>query len=93
MCSWFKKERVFTVGPKKKNALSVPEKALWPQGTENFVYKVIDGKVELTKVELGQRTPGYVEILKGLSPGDLVVTEGQMKIRDGAPVTVLGGAQ
>ena len=85
--------RVSLIMTKKKNALSVPEKALWPQGTENFVYKVIDGKVELTKVELGQRTPGYVEILKGLSPSDLVVTEGQMKIRDGAPVTVLGGAQ
>ncbi len=85
--------RVSLVMAQKKNALSVPEKALWPQGTENFVYKVIDGKVELTKVELGQRTPGYVEILKGLSLGDLVVTEGQMKIRDGAPVTVLGGAQ
>ena len=75
--------RVSLVMAQKKNALSVPEKALWPQGTENFVYKVIDGKVELTKVELGQRTPGYVEILKGLSLGDLVVTEGQMKIRDG----------
>ena len=44
-------------------------------------------------MELGRRTPGYVEILEGLSPGDMVVTEGQMKIRDGAPVMVLGGAQ
>ena len=50
-------------------------------------------KASLTKVELGRRTPGYVEILNGLSPGDMVVTEGQMKIRDGAPVMVLGGAQ
>tara|TARA_B110000483_G_scaffold98783_1_gene121176 strand:+ start:3817 stop:4902 length:1086 start_codon:yes stop_codon:yes gene_type:complete len=85
--------RVSLLMAKKKDALSVPEQALWPQGTDNFVFKVIDGKVALTKVELGQRTPGYVEILKGLSPGDLVVTEGQMKIRDGAPVTVLGGGQ
>lgn len=85
--------RVSLIMSKKKNALSVPEQALWPQGTENFVYRVIDGTVALTKVELGRRTPGHVEILNGLSPGDLVVTEGQQKIRDGAPVMVLGGAQ
>ena len=83
--------RVSLVMSKKQNALSVPEQELWPQGTENFVYRVIDGKVSLTKVELGRRMPGYVEIVNGLSPGDVVVSEGQMKIRDGAPVMVLGG--
>ena len=44
-------------------------------------------------MELGGRTPGYVESLEGLSTGDMVVTEGQMKIREGAPVMVLGDAQ
>lgn len=82
--------RVSLVLSSEKNALSVPEQALWPQGTENFVYKVIDGKVALTKVTLGQRNPGYVQIVSGLSSGDIIVTEGQIKIRDGAPVTVLG---
>ena len=85
--------RVSLVMSKKKDALSVPERALWPQGTENFVYKVVDGKVSLVKVELGQRSPGFVEIIDGLSPGDVVVSEGQMKIRDGAPVTVISGAK
>jgi len=85
--------RVSLVMSKKENALSIPEQALWPQGTDNFVYKVVDGKVSLAKVVLGQRTPGYVEIVEGVSPGDVVVTEGQIKIRDGAPVTVIGGSQ
>ncbi len=85
--------RVSLVMSKKENALSIPEQALWPQGTDNFVYKVVDGKVSLAKVVLGQRTPGYVEIVEGVSPGDVVVTEGQIKIRDGAPVTVIGGGQ
>jgi membrane fusion protein (multidrug efflux system) len=49
--------------------------------------------VSLVKVELGQRSPGFVEIIDGLSPGDVVVSEGQMKIRDGAPVTVISGAK
>ena len=85
--------RVSLVMSKKENALSIPEQALWPQGTDNFVYKVVDGKVSLAKVVLGQRTPGYVEVVEGVSPGDVVVTEGQIKIRDGAPVTVIGGSQ
>ena len=85
--------RVSLVMSKKENALSIPEQALWPQGTDNFVYKVVDGTVSLVKVVLGQRTPGYVEIVEGVSPGDVVVTEGQIKIRDGAPVTVIGGGQ
>lgn len=73
----------------RKNAMLVPEPALWPQGQDNFVFRVQDGKAMLTKVQLGTRRPGEVEIVAGLSPDDTVVTEGQIKLRDGAPVTVL----
>jgi len=44
----------------------------------------------MTKVILGQRRTGRVEIVEGLEPGDVVVTAGQIKIRDGAPVKVVG---
>lgn len=74
----------------RSNAITVPEQALWPQGTDNFVFVVVDGKVALTKVVLGKRGPGSVEIRQGLSAGDMVVTEGQIKLRDGAPVMVMG---
>ena len=40
--------------------------------------------VELTDIE-----PGRVEIVSGLAPGDEVVTAGQMKIFDGAPVRAI----
>ncbi len=76
----------------KQNAILVPETAIWPQGQDSFVYRVVDGKALLTKVALGQRRPGEVEVTQGLSLGDVVVTEGQMKIRDGAPVMVMGEA-
>jgi membrane fusion protein (multidrug efflux system) len=74
----------------RPNAITVPEEALWPQGKDNFVFKVVDGRAMLTKVELGNRRPGEVEINQGLAPGDVVVTEGQIKLRDGAPVMVMG---
>lgn len=80
---------VVTMGT-RPNAITVPEQALWPQGQDNFVFRVVDGKAALTKVELGNREPGRVEIANGLSPTDVVVIEGQIKLRDGAPVTVMG---
>ncbi|MGD2141547.1 MAG: efflux RND transporter periplasmic adaptor subunit [Burkholderiales bacterium] len=74
----------------RPNAITVPEEALWPQGKDNFVFVVVDNKAMLTKVELGNRRPGEVEIVDGLVPGDVVVTEGQIKLRNGAPVMVMG---
>jgi membrane fusion protein (multidrug efflux system) len=73
----------------RANSILVPEQAIWPQGLDTFVYRVADGKAILTKIQLGVRRPGEVEVVKGLSPTDMVVTDGQMKLKDGAPVTVM----
>ena len=73
----------------RQNAILVSEPAIWPQGQDSFVFRVVDGTAVLTKVKLGQRRPGEVEVLAGLSPGDMVITDGQIKMKDGAPVTVL----
>jgi membrane fusion protein (multidrug efflux system) len=70
-------------------AILVPEQAIVPIGQDKFVFKVVDGKAALTKVTIGQRFLGRAEIREGLAAGDTVVTAGQMKIRDGADVTVL----
>ena len=67
-------------------ALIVPEQALWPQGDQQFVYKVEDGQAKLVEVETGLRRAGQVEIVSGLAPGDEVVTAGQLKLYDGAKV-------
>ena len=81
--------RVTLILNKRDNVITIPEEALWPQGVDNFVYKVIDNKVVLTKVSLGKRVPNKIEITQGLSLGDTVVTEGQIKLRNGAPVMIL----
>ncbi len=81
--------RVSILLESRPNAVIVPEEAIWPQGKDVFVYKVVDGKAVLTKVTLGVRRPGEVEVLEGLAENDVVITDGQMKMKDGAPVTVL----
>ena len=81
--------RVAVTLENRMSAVIVPEQAIWPQGKDSFVYKVVDGKAALTKVEIGNRRPGQVEIVKGLAAKDLVVTDGQIKLRDGVPVSVV----
>ena len=81
--------RVSLILERRENTLVVPEQAIVPVGQTTFVYRVADGKAVMTPVKLGLRRPGLVEILEGLSAGDLVVTDGQLKIRDGAAVQVL----
>ncbi|MET0657557.1 MAG: efflux RND transporter periplasmic adaptor subunit [Steroidobacteraceae bacterium] len=70
-------------------ALVVPEEALVPQGERQFVFVVRDGKAERIEVQIGRRRPGEVEILKGLTAGEQVVTEGTQKMRDGVPVKIV----
>jgi membrane fusion protein (multidrug efflux system) len=73
-------------------ALVVPEQALVPQGNEQFVFKVVDNRAVRAKVDVGQRRDGKAEIVSGVAAGDLVVTAGQQRLRDGATVTVRNGA-
>ena len=82
--------RVKLITRDEKEALVVPEQAIVPQGDEQYVFRIVDGKVARVKVELGQRREGKVEIVKGLDANDVVVTAGQLKLRDGMAVTVLG---
>ena len=49
-----------------QEALVVPEQAIVPQGDEWFVYRVVDGKAQRAKIDVGQRRDGKVEI-PGLS--------------------------
>ena len=80
--------RVALVLEQRENALMIPEQAMAPVGRKTFVYRVVDGKAAMTQVTPGLRRPGQVEIVEGLNAGDVVVTDGQLKIRDGATVTV-----
>ena len=70
----------------RANALTVPEEALMPSGAEQYVYKVVDDKATRVKVKTGLRRGSQVEVTEGLQAGDLVVTAGQIKLREGAAV-------
>jgi membrane fusion protein (multidrug efflux system) len=80
--------RVGLITRDEKNALVIPEQAIVPQGEEQYVFRVVDGKAVRAKVEVGARRDAKVEIVKGLAPTDTVVTAGQLKLRDGMRVAI-----
>ncbi len=83
--------RVNLIYESRDSVLFVPEQALVPVGEEKSVFKVVDGKAVMTKVTTGERVGATVEIREGLAEGDVVVTAGQIKLQDGAPVAVTEG--
>ena len=69
-------------------ATVVPEAAVQHGQEGSFVYVVEAGKAELRKVKVGPSTRGEVAVSEGLTPGEVVVTDGQIRLRDGAAVAV-----
>src|SRR5436853_1019964 len=74
---------VTAVRPK---AIVVPEEAVVPAEGANAVWVVVDGKATRRPVDLGVRTPGFVEVTKGVNAGEQVVVGGLELLAPGAPV-------
>jgi len=76
-----------------RQAIVVPEIAVIQVGTEAFVYRVSQDQVaERVKVVLGARRRGEVEVTSGLAVGETIVTEGAVKLREGARVAAAPAA-
>ena len=71
-----------------KNAIIIPEEAVLTDGTLRTVYVIKDGITNSKAVKLGQRLPGEVEVLEGISSDAIVITGGIQKVRDGSKVTI-----
>jgi len=71
----------------EKDARLVPQKAVSEvQGQYQVVVVGADNRAEFRSIEVGDRTGQDWIVTKGLNPGERVVVEGFMKLRDGIPV-------
>lgn len=84
--------RVRLVFGKRQDALMIPEQAV-VTGNKTTVFVVNEGKVSEVPVRLGVRRDARVEVLEGLQEGDVIVTAGQLKLRDGMQVRTVGDVQ
>ncbi len=71
------------------DVLQLPERAIVPLDTRHFVYVVGDDNIAKERqITIGRRKPGVVEVMSGIEPGERVVADGLVRMRDGIAVTV-----
>lgn len=73
------------------NALSMPREALHSENGQYYAYKIVDDRLQRTKVTIGAPNLTQVPILSGLQAGDWVATvstNGQ-PLQEGVPIKVL----
>lgn len=74
-----------------KSIFVVPARSLVPVLEGNQVYKIVDGKAVSVDVQIGRRYQDMVEITKGLTAQDIIITDGQVKLTRGQSVVVHAG--
>ncbi|HEY3402302.1 MAG TPA: efflux RND transporter periplasmic adaptor subunit [Ohtaekwangia sp.] len=79
---------VLSLGDDNK-VVSIPSQSLIPSTGGYSVFVSRNQKAEHVAVEIGQRSAGAVEIVKGLQPGDTVVTTNQLRLAPGTPVQLV----
>ena len=63
-----------------------PRKPSCRKWEKNKVFLYRSGLAEPVDVEIGIRTEAEVQVLKGLSAGDTILTSGTLQLRTGMPV-------
>jgi membrane fusion protein (multidrug efflux system) len=71
----------------RPNAVVIPEDAIVALQGSTFVWVVVKGKATRRQVDIGVRTPGFVEARSGVEAAEQVVVGGQERLGEGAPVT------
>ncbi|PCJ51625.1 MAG: hypothetical protein COA73_17110 [Candidatus Hydrogenedentota bacterium] len=72
-----------------ENTLAVPDRALFRDGGEWFVFVMEGGRANLVSVDVGLRNDDWAEIKSGLEEGMTIVSELKNDLKDGARVVRL----
>lgn len=71
-----------------ENTLAVPSEAIVSEMGIDKVFVCKNGKAQPVEIAKGLRTDAMVQVLRGLVPGDTVITSGTMQLRSGQKVVV-----
>lgn len=74
--------------PPQPNALVLPATAIQTSASGDSVILVRGGKAQPAPVQTGRRLGDKVVVSSGIRPGDVVVTDGQLRVQPGAPLKV-----
>jgi multidrug efflux pump subunit AcrA (membrane-fusion protein) len=63
-------------------ALVVPRGAVYIDGDKRFVYKVDGDRIHRRNITVGIANPTKIEVLSGLSQGDVVALPGEVSLKE-----------
>ncbi len=72
-----------------KNTLVLTSEAVVPESGGQSVFIMEKGQAKSVQVVIGIRKANAVQVIKGLSPGDSVITTGVLQLRSGTAVSML----
>lgn len=72
----------------EKNALIIPYDAVYYDGTQAYVYTVVDGKAKKTNVTTGLYDVENIVITEGITKDDTVITTWSAQLREGVAVSI-----
>lgn len=69
-----------------EGALTIPVEALFNENGQNYVYKVVEGKLVKSNITVGATTDTQIEVVGGLKSGESVALAGSTQYSDGMTV-------
>lgn len=72
----------------EKNALIIPYDAVYYDGTQAYVYTVVDGKAKKTNVTTDLYDVENIVITEGITKDDMVITTWSAQLREGVAVSI-----
>lgn len=77
-----------TLTGEQAETLTIPASAIVPFGQMERVYVIHEGKAKLRLVQTGTLQNGEIEILSGLTEGEMVIKETDSNVYDGQPIVI-----
>lgn len=71
-----------------ENTLAVSVRAIGWEADKRYVYKISDGKISKVPVKVGIRNTTEIEVLDGVSEGDVLASERLIELSDGEEVKI-----
>lgn len=75
-----------------QKVIGIPAQAVFERGQLEMVFVVSAGRAQLRLIRTGRTSGAYVEVLTGLSAGEIVINAPPPDLRDGDPVVTTAAA-
>ena len=71
------------------NAIIIPYNSVYYEGTQAYVYTVVDGKTKKVNITTGLYDIDNIVVTEGLSKSDVVITTWSAQLREGVDISVI----